>query len=107
METPTLQPNAPTLDNHVFFALAHAVLNGDALLARSLAQDLYRHPVQLAQVPPPADTDPRMLALTAGLLELFAARLNQPSPEWTKLVGRLPQPIYLVQAALYQTLHQD
>jgi hypothetical protein len=40
-----------------------------------------------------------MLALAAGLLELFAQRLNQPSPAWTQLVGALPEPLYLLKAA--------
>lgn len=88
-----------TQQNDLLHQLTQAVLCGDALQARVLAQEIYRHPSQLALATPPASTDPTMLALAAGLLELFAQRLNQPSPAWTQLVGALPEPLYLLKAA--------
>jgi hypothetical protein len=43
--------------------------------------------------------DSRLLAAAASLVELFALRLGQAPPLWTKDVGALPEPIYLLKAA--------
>ncbi len=79
--------------------LAEAALNGEGLLLRSLTQDLLReHPV-LSEYPKPQTDDLRLLAAAASLVELFALRLRQTPPQWTKDVGSLPEPIYLLKAA--------
>jgi hypothetical protein len=80
--------------------LAHAVLDGDALLARSMAQDFVRSNPVLAEVKSPAVSDAQVLAAAAALLELFALRSNQPAPLWTSVVSGLENPMYLVKAAL-------
>ena len=79
--------------------LADAALKGDTLLLRSLTQDLLRERPQLGNYPRPQTDDPRLLAAAASLIELFALRLHQPAPSWTKEVGALPEPIFLVKAA--------
>jgi hypothetical protein len=43
--------------------------------------------------------DARLLAVSASLLELFAARLGHLAPAWTKTIGPLPKPIFLLKAA--------
>ena len=40
-----------------------------------------------------------ILAASASLLELFAGRLGQQAPAWTKPIGPLPEPIFLLKAA--------
>ena len=80
-------------------AIAHAALSGDALLARSLTQDLLRSKPKWADIACPAVTDAPTLALAAALLELFAARQAEQAPEWTRIVGALPEPVYLLTAA--------
>jgi hypothetical protein len=79
--------------------LAMAVLEGDGLLARSLAQDFLREMPCMSDVPRPSGEDARTLVVCAALVELFASRMKQQSPEWTQRIGSLTEPVYLVQAA--------
>lgn len=79
--------------------IAQAALQEDSLQARSLTQDLWRAHPQLDRYARPAIEDPRLLALTAGLLELFAQRLKQTPPAWTREIGPAPEPVWLVSAA--------
>ena len=79
--------------------LAEAALNGESLLLRSLTQDLLREQPRLSECPKPQTDDSRLLAAAASLVELLALRLSQPPPLWTKDVGALPEPIYLLKAA--------
>jgi hypothetical protein len=79
--------------------LAEAVLKGDELAARSLVQDFFRENPHLADIPQPSTNDPNLLAASASLLELFANRSEQDAPTWTKNVGPLPEPIFLLKAA--------
>ena len=79
--------------------LAEAALNGESLLLRSLTQDLLRERPSLSECPKPQTDDLRILAAAASLVELFAMRLRQTPPPWTKDVGALPEPIYLLKAA--------
>jgi hypothetical protein len=80
--------------------IAQAALAGDSLLTRSLAQDLLREQKDLAQLPRPQTTDARVLALSAALVEMFAARMDQPAPAWTKSVSGVSEPVFLVKSAL-------
>lgn len=80
-------------------AIAAAVLQEDSLQARSLTQDLLRAPPDLQNYAQPQTDDPRLLALTASLLELFAQRLHQVPPTWTRAIGPLREPVWLVSAA--------
>lgn len=80
--------------------VAGAVLGGDAFRARSLAQDWLASRPVFDREPPPGSRDPRVLAVAAGLVELFAARAGQPPPAWAAEVGPSPEPLYLVRGAL-------
>lgn len=79
--------------------LAEAAINRDALSLRGLTQDLLRESPQLKDFPRPMDVDFKTLAAAAALIELFAERLHQEPPAWTRDIGALPEPIYLVRAA--------
>lgn len=80
--------------------IAQAALAGDSLETRSLTQDFLREEKRLQDVPKPQTTDARVLALSAGLAELFASRANQSAPLWTKSVGATNEPVFLVKSAL-------
>lgn len=69
------------------------------MAARSLVQDFFRESPRLIDVPRPIVDDPYVLAASASLLELFASRLGQASPAWTRSVGPLPEPVFLLKAA--------
>jgi hypothetical protein len=79
--------------------IARAALNGDGLLVRSLVQDFFNTNMKLAEVPRPLIDDEEILAASASLIELFAARLKQDAPYWTKSIGPLAKPIFLLKAA--------
>ena len=79
--------------------LAEAAINQDALSLRSLTQDFLRQRPRLKDFPRPMAVDFKTLAAAAALIELFAERLHQEPPAWTREVGPLPEPIYLVKAA--------
>ena len=76
--------------------LAEAAINQDALSLRSLTQDLLRERPKLKDFPRPMAVDFKTLAAAAALIELFAERLHQEPPAWTREIGALPEPIYLV-----------
>lgn len=79
--------------------LAEAAINRDALLLRSLTQEFLNERPRLADLRRPVAVDFRTLAAAASLLELFAERLHEEPPEWTREIGPLPEPMYLLQAA--------
>ena len=79
--------------------LAEAALNRDALLLRSLTQDLLRERPTLKDFARPLSVDFRTLAAAAALIELFAERLHQEPPSWAGQVGALSEPIHLLKAA--------
>ena len=83
-----------------FERIAEAILQGDALGARSLVQDWMSEPPATRDVGRPATKDPVMLALAASLMEMFAARLGQPVPVWTESVPALEQPLFPMRASL-------
>jgi hypothetical protein len=79
--------------------IAEAILNGDALLARSLTQDFLRARPFLSETKSPAVQDAMVLVLAAALIELFAMRSNQTPPPWTQVIGTLSEPVYLLKSA--------
>ena len=83
-----------------FERIAEAILQGDALGARSLVQDWMSEPVATRDVGRPGTMDPVILALAASLMELFAARLRQPVPVWTDSVPALERPLFPMRASL-------
>jgi hypothetical protein len=83
-----------------FERIAEAVLHRDALGARSLVQEWMLEPAATRDVARPVTGDPAILALAASLMELFAERLGQPAPAWTRRVPALEHPFFPVAAAL-------
>jgi hypothetical protein len=79
--------------------LARAALNREGLQLRSLAQDFLRENHRLSNHARPATNDARVLAAAAALIELFAARQKQTPPNWTRDVGPLPEPHFLLESA--------
>jgi hypothetical protein len=79
--------------------LAEAALQGDSLLLRSLVQDFFQESPCLSKIEKPDSTSPQLLATAAALLELFADRMHQPAPMWTKQIGPSPEPVYLLKSA--------
>jgi hypothetical protein len=79
--------------------LAEAALQRDSLRLRSLVQDIARAKINWNMISRPTSNDPRMLALSASLVELLASRQKQPPPPWTKEIGALQEPFYLLQSA--------
>jgi hypothetical protein len=79
--------------------IAQAVLEQDSMLVRSLVQDFFHQNPRLAKIAKPMIDDERLLATSASLIELFAERLNQEVPPWTKTIGPLAEPFFLLKAA--------
>jgi len=79
--------------------LAQAALERDHLKLRSLVQDLTRANVDISHLPRPTTTDTRLLAITASLVELLAMRQKRRPPAWTKEIGPLKEPFFLLASA--------
>ena len=79
--------------------LAEAALQRDSLRLRSLVQDMTRAHTNWNSLPRLATKDTRLLAVAASLAELLAARQNQMPPAWTKEIGALDKPFFLLRSA--------
>ena len=79
--------------------LAQATLEQDHLKLRSLVQDLTRSKTDFNLIPRPSTTDLHLLVISAALTELLAQRNNQISPAWTKEIGALKEPFFLLKSA--------
>lgn len=79
--------------------LALAALQRDHLKLRSLVQDLTRSKMDWSSVPRPSTQDTLLLAITASLVELLAFRQNQTPPAWTKDIGALKEPFFMLESA--------
>jgi hypothetical protein len=79
--------------------LAEAALQRDSLRLRSLVQDMTRARLNWSSLPRPQTKDVRLLAIAASLAELLATRQNQTPPAWTKEIGALKEPFYLLRSA--------
>ncbi|MCJ7434851.1 MAG: hypothetical protein MUO77_15320 [Anaerolineales bacterium] len=79
--------------------LAEAALQRDSLRLRSLVQDIVRANINWNTILRPQTNDVRLLALSASLAELLASRQNQTPPTWTKEIGALQEPFFLLQSA--------
>ena len=75
--------------------LADSVGSGNLLRARQWVADARRNDVKWESIAFPADMDERSLAITAGLLELFASRAGGRPPSWTDAVGALDDVVVL------------
>jgi hypothetical protein len=79
--------------------LAQAALDRDHLKLRSLVQDFSRANMDYGKLPRPSTTDSRLLVISAALVELLAQRNNQTPPAWTKKIGALNEPFFLLNSA--------
>jgi hypothetical protein len=79
--------------------IAAQILANHPLEVRSLTQDYLRRGAPLRLERAPTSEDPRICAVAAGIAELIAARTTQQAPAWTSQIGKLPAPLYLVEAA--------
>ncbi len=79
--------------------LAQAALERDHLKLRSLVQDLTRKKITWGDLPRPSTNDLRLLIMSAALVELLALRNGQTPPEWTKDIGSLKEPFFLLESA--------
>ena len=79
--------------------LAEAALQRDSLRLRSLVQDMIRSKTDWSSLPRPMSQDVRLLVIAASLTELLAMRQNQRPPAWTKEIGALNEPFYLLRSA--------
>lgn len=80
--------------------LAQAALARDHLKLRSLVQDLIREKVDFNKTPRPSTNEIRLLVMSAALAELLANRNKQTPPIWTKEIGPLAEPFFLLESAL-------
>ena len=80
--------------------LAQAALERDHLKLRSLVQDITREKVDWNNIQRPSTKDARLLVFSAALVELLAERNHQVSPAWTKEIGALKEPFFLLESAI-------
>ena len=79
--------------------LSQAALARDNLRLRGLAQDLLYSKTPLNKLARPSGRDPRVLAVCASIVELLAAHQGQEPPAWTKKIGALNEPFFLIESA--------
>jgi hypothetical protein len=79
--------------------LAEAAYQRDSLRLRSLVQDMVRSETDWNSLPRPKTKDVRLLVIAASLTELLAIRQNQTPPAWTKDIGALNEPFYMLRSA--------
>src|SRR5689334_20672146 len=80
--------------------LAETALQRESLRLRSEVQDFLRQHSQLVSVPHPSTDNPQILGTAAALIELLAQRSGQSAPAWTKEIGAVPEPMFLLDAAI-------
>jgi hypothetical protein len=80
--------------------LAETALRRDSLQLRSLVQEFVREHPQFTAIARPRTENLQILGTAAALLELLAQRAGQPAPEWTRDIGAVPSPIFLLEAAM-------
>jgi hypothetical protein len=84
--------------DHLFKQMAIAALGRDSLLLRELVLDFLSQRLELSLIQQPRLENHAQLVVIAALLELFATRLGQLPPAWTKdVVGG--EPFFLLAAA--------
>lgn len=79
--------------------LAQAAIERDHLKLRSLVQDHTRSKTDWSKLPRPTTNDSRLLVVSAALAELLALRNHQTPPAWTKEIGSLTEPFFLLESA--------
>ena len=76
--------------------LAEALLRRDKLHLRSHMQAWLRADPPVTELACPTTRDARVLTAAAALAELLALQLGQEPPDWTKDVGGLPEPFFVM-----------
>lgn len=79
--------------------IALSALTGDALAVRSLAGQWLEDTTDLAAVLRPETNDRTLITVAAALIELFAKRRGVAPPDWTREIGALDGPLFLVRSA--------
>jgi len=79
--------------------LAEAAISQDHLQLRSLVQDLIHSKTDISTLRAPQNNDARIRATSASIAELLALRQNKQPPIWTKDIGALTEPLYLLKSA--------
>ena len=79
--------------------LAKAALMRDHLKLRSLVQDLTRSKMDFGKTARPKTNDAKLLTISAALVELLASHNKQTPPAWTKEIGPLAEPFFLLESA--------
>jgi hypothetical protein len=79
--------------------LVEAALSRDGLWLSGATQEFLRVTPVLRDVPQPVGASDRQLVVAAALLELLGQRIQQPPPAWTKNIGGLSEPFFLVAEA--------
>lgn len=79
--------------------IAAQILAKNPFEVRSLVQDYLRRGAPVWSERAPDSDDPKLRAVTAAIAELIATRTAQQAPAWVNQIGRLPTPVYLVEAA--------
>jgi len=79
--------------------LAEAAVSQDHLRLRSLVQDLLSSKTNIGKLRAPQTQDVCLRAASASIAELLAMRQNQQPPSWTKDIGALSEPFFLVKSA--------
>lgn len=78
--------------------IAEAAISQDHLQLRGLVQDLIRSKTVISGLHAPQSNDTRLRATSASIAELLAMRLNQQPPSWTRDIGALEEPLYLLKS---------
>ncbi len=79
--------------------IARAALERDHFTLRSLVQDWVRSGAQIQEFPQPSFSDSRLLVISAAIVELLAERQKKSPPAWTKEVGSLSEPFFMLESA--------
>ena len=79
--------------------LAAAALSGDALGLRALAAQFLAEATDFEREPPPSSRDPKIRAVSAALIELFAERAGTTAPNWSGKIGSAGSPLFLIASA--------
>jgi hypothetical protein len=79
--------------------MAEAAVSQDHIRLRSLVQDLIRSNIEISKLSPPQSRDSHVRVISASIAELLAARQGQQPPAWTKEIGALNEPFFLLKSA--------
>jgi hypothetical protein len=75
--------------------LVRALLAGDLLTARQCVADANRARLNWPELEQPHGLTDREMSVAAGMVELLAFRAGATSPEWTKALGPVDEPLIL------------